>query len=95
MKKITEGMMVAAGVATLFAAGVANADHHHKKGHDGDHHVNCRGVNNCKGHGACQGADNSCAGKNGCKGKGWVKMSEKECKDKGGHPVEGGHGDHH
>ena len=46
--------------------------------------VRCSGVNECKGKGACGGADSSCAGTNDCKGKGWVLLTEKECKEKKG-----------
>lgn len=47
--------------------------------------VKCDGINECAGHGACQGADNACKGKNSCKGKGYLEVpSEQECKDKGG-----------
>ena len=47
--------------------------------------VKCAGINECKGHGACSGADNSCKSKNECKGKGWTETaSAKECADKNG-----------
>jgi uncharacterized membrane protein len=46
--------------------------------------VQCFGVNKCKGHGACKGADNSCKGKNTCKGQGVKMMSKKKCDKLGG-----------
>jgi hypothetical protein len=47
-------------------------------------------VNECKGTGACGGADHDCAGKNECKGKGWVKVADEgECTTKGGTVVSG------
>jgi len=46
--------------------------------------IRCTGVNECKGKGACGGANHSCAGQNECKGKGWVTLAEKDCKAKGG-----------
>lgn len=44
----------------------------------------CHGVNSCKGHGECGGADHACAGKNSCKGKGWIKASKADCEKQGG-----------
>lgn len=48
--------------------------------------VQCAGVNECKGQGACAAADgsHSCAGNNECKGKGWIKLSEADCTAQGG-----------
>jgi len=74
-----KGMMIAAGVAGMFAmgaTGVASA----KKGEE----VMCEGINACKGTGACKTAGNACAGKNGCKGHGLTKTSKDECMAKGG-----------
>jgi len=74
-----KGMMIAAGVAGMFAmgaTGVASA----KKGEE----VMCEGINACKGTGACKSAGNACAGKNGCKGHGLTKTSKDECMAKGG-----------
>ena len=83
MKKTTKGVLIASAVASMFALSAANAEE--KAGKEASKAVKCAGVNECKGKGACSGANNSCAGENGCKGKGWVKVgSEKECKDKGG-----------
>jgi hypothetical protein len=49
--------------------------------------VKCVGANDCKGHGACESAQNDCKGQNSCKGKGFIHTSSsKECSDKGGKP---------
>jgi hypothetical protein len=74
-----KGMMIAAGVAGLFAmgaSGVASA----KKGDE----VMCDGVNACKGQGACKGGGHACAGQNGCKGQGHMKTTKEDCMAKGG-----------
>jgi hypothetical protein len=74
-----KGMMIAAGVAGMFAmgaTGVASA----AKGEE----VMCDGINACKGHGACAGGGHACAGQNGCKGQGHTKISKEECLKKGG-----------
>lgn len=47
--------------------------------------VECWGVNECKGRGACgSGADSNCAGQNTCKGMGWLSLTKAECDAKGG-----------
>jgi len=46
--------------------------------------AHCYGVNICKGHNDCGGADNSCAGQASCKGSGFVTMPTKACADVGG-----------
>jgi len=46
--------------------------------------VHCAGVNVCKGHNDCGGADNGCAGQASCKGTGFVTMPAKACGDIGG-----------
>lgn len=46
--------------------------------------VHCYGVNVCKGHNDCKGADNACAGKASCKGTGFVAAPSKACGDIGG-----------
>ncbi|MBV7314734.1 hypothetical protein [Shewanella sp. NIFS-20-20] len=46
--------------------------------------VHCYGVNVCKGHNDCKGADNACAGHASCKGSGFVAMPSKSCADVGG-----------
>jgi hypothetical protein len=74
-----KGMMIAAGVAGLFAmgaSGVASA----KKGEE----VMCDGINACKGQSACKGGGHACAGQNGCKGQGKMKTSKEDCMAKGG-----------
>lgn len=86
MKVSKKGMLVAAAVAGLFAAGIASADHHEGAKEGGK--VKCEGINSCKGTGACGGAGHACAGKNECKGKGWVTVaSADECTEKGGKVV--------
>jgi hypothetical protein len=79
MSKTMKGMMIAGAVASMFAAGTAVADSKSSKDT-----VKCAGVNSCKGHGSCSGADHSCKGQNGCKGQGWISVSAKECSKKGG-----------
>lgn len=70
-------------VAMMFAAGAPAPKKEDKK--KADPQVRCSGVNECKGKGACGGANgSSCAGNNECKGKGWVLVTAKECKDKKG-----------
>ena len=45
----------------------------------------CGGINECKGQGACNGADNACKSQNACKGQGWVETKDAaECTAKGG-----------
>ena len=46
--------------------------------------VHCYGVNICKGHNDCKGADNACAGAASCKGTGFVGTTAKSCADIGG-----------
>jgi hypothetical protein len=76
-----KGMMIAAGVAGLFAMGAsATAGAADKKSDE----VMCDGVNACKGQGACKGGGHACAGQNGCKGQGHMKMSKADCIAKGG-----------
>ena len=83
MKK---GQLIAGAVASLFAmgayAGDAKAPAKDAKAAAGM--VKCTGVNECKGKGACGGANHGCAGNNECKGKGWITLAEKDCKAKGG-----------
>jgi hypothetical protein len=80
LKETVKGAVIVGMVASMFSGGVALAD---KKAEEGKS-VKCAGVNECKGKGACAGANNACAGKNECKGKGVVSMAEKDCKAKGG-----------
>ena len=84
---IRNGAMIAIAAASLFAAACKKDEA--KSGGDnmmGDKmaKVHCKGVNECKGHGACKSEANACSGQNGCKGQGFVEMNEKDCKDKGG-----------
>ena|SRR5215831_8372727 len=51
----------------------------------------CKGLNECKGQGACATAENGCSGQNSCKGKGGCATVAKhsckgqnECKGQGG-----------
>ncbi len=44
----------------------------------------CRGVNACKGQGACGGVGHECAGENACKGKGWLSLTVSECAQRNG-----------
>ncbi len=46
--------------------------------------AHCYGVNTCKGHNDCGGADNSCAGHGSCKGQGFVSMPTQSCDSVGG-----------
>jgi hypothetical protein len=82
MSKTMMGMMIAGAVASMLSAGTAVADSKSSKAN-----VKCAGVNSCKGHGSCSGADNSCKGQNGCKGQGWISVSAKDCSKKGGSVV--------
>lgn len=75
-----KSMMIAAGVAGMFAVGATGSASADKKGGE----VMCEGVNGCKGHGACKGSGHSCAGKNGCKGQGFTKTTMDDCLAKGG-----------
>ena len=85
MKKNNSNLLVAAAVASLFACGPAFAAEKAPRAKDSTKTVKCGGVNECKGKGACSGADNACKSHNECKGKGWVETkSAKDCSDKGG-----------
>jgi hypothetical protein len=82
LKGTIKGALIAGAVAGLFASGAAVAKDAKPK--EAAKIVKCGGVNECKGKGACAGADNSCKSHNECKGKGWTETTEKDCKDKGG-----------
>jgi len=86
MNPIRTGAMIALTAASLFAAACKKDDTKSSSsmGMGMTAKVHCKGVNDCKGHGACKSADNACAGQNGCKGKGFMEMTEQDCKDKGG-----------
>jgi hypothetical protein len=83
---------MATAVAGLFAAGVAckkesSTSNSGSAASSSGEMVKCQGVNECKGKGACGGADHTCAGQNECKGKGWIKISQAECEEKGGEAI--------
>ena len=83
MNKQVQGALIAAAVATLFAAkgGIAAEE---AASEDKGKQVQCTGINACKGKGTCAGEGHSCGGQNACKGKGVVTTSEADCKAKGG-----------
>lgn len=83
MKNHVKGAVIATVVAGLFIAKGAAAQAY-RNAEELAAKVRCEGANECKGKGACKGAENPCSGKNGCKGKGWIAMSAEECKAKGG-----------
>jgi hypothetical protein len=89
LKDAVKGALIASAVAGLFSCASSNANSEGMaKSKEGVKAVMCAGVNECKGHGACGGADNSCKGQNACKGQGVVETaSEKDCTDKGGKVV--------
>ena len=89
MKKQIQGAVLAAAVATIFAAQGAIAED--AKPAEGKE-VKCSGINACKGQGACAGAGHSCGGQNACKGQGVTTTSAEDCKAKGGKVAEDGHG---
>jgi uncharacterized membrane protein len=86
MKNPIQGALLAAAVATLFAAGGSFAAEESKSAGE---EVKCEGINSCKGTGACAGAGHACAGQNACKGHGWTKTTADDCKAKGGKVVDG------
>ncbi len=77
-----KGMMIAASVAGLFAAGASGVASAKEGGQ-----VICEGINSCKGTGSCKGAGHGCAGQNGCKGQGHVMTSKANCLAKKGKVV--------
>ncbi len=84
MKK---GTVLASAVAGLFAFAAYAEDKAPAKDTKETASVNCGGVNECKGKGACSSAESSCAGQNACKGKGVLKISAKDCAEKKGKVV--------
>ena len=84
MNKQVKGVLIATAVAGLFVASHALAAEGEGGTGGAPAKVKCVGGNDCKGKGACGGADHSCAGENSCKGKGWIMTSEADCKTKGG-----------
>ena len=80
--------VIASAVASMFLAGGAMAKG--KANKKTASVVRCAGINECKGHGACAGADNACKSHNECKGKGWVETaSAKDCTAKNGKVLAG------
>ena len=74
--------LIIAGAAALFAAGTlaASAQTIQSPSGSGMTNKDCKGVNACKGQGACKSANNACKGQNSCKGKGWLSVgSTVEC----------------
>lgn|SRR5690606_33466466 len=100
MKNTFKGALVAFAVASLFGCNKGGDTQEATGNPTGDEAtetatttgdatadlVQCAGVNECKGQGACAAADgsHSCAGNNECKGKGWIKLSEADCTAQGG-----------
>lgn len=82
LKGTVRGALIAGAVAGLFASGAAVAKDAKPK--EAAKVIHCGGVNECKGKGACSGADNACKSQNSCKGKGFIETTAKDCKDKGG-----------
>jgi uncharacterized membrane protein len=83
--------LMALAVAALLtqSAGCASA----ARADDGEQVVKCKGVNECKGKGACGGTNkdgslHGCTGQNDCKGQGWIEVPSKECASRGGSVVE-------
>jgi hypothetical protein len=69
--------IIIAGAAALFAASTfaASAQTPQSPSGFGMASKDCKGVNACKGQGACKSAANACKGQNSCKGKGWVSVT--------------------
>jgi hypothetical protein len=85
VKETIKAALIASAVAGLFAANPTMAQDQGKTEKTTAKVVHCGGVNECKGKGACGGADNACKSQNACKGKGYIETSsEKECLDQGG-----------
>jgi hypothetical protein len=85
LSQTVKGALIASAVAALFAANPALAKEKGKGDKTTAKVVHCGGINECKGKGACAGADNACKSQNSCKGKGYLETkTEKECVDKGG-----------
>lgn len=81
MNKFAKGGLVAAAAAALVLSGQVDA---HASEKEGGELIHCGGVNECKGHGACAGADNACKAQNECKGKGFEELTKEECEKQGG-----------
>ncbi len=74
MMNTVKGALIASAVCAMFTAGITYGGEG-KATKASCSEIKCAGINECKGHAACAGTDNSCAGQNGCKGHGWVKVS--------------------
>jgi hypothetical protein len=76
-------LLVAAAVSGILA-GAGQAYFQVATGEDApgdtntDHH-DCKGLNSCKGKGACKTGDNGCKMKNSCKGKGGCATDHHDC----------------
>jgi len=98
MKESLKTTAIATAVAALFSANAAFAGIPAKASKDPSKKVSagdkgkgkgakvmCKGINECKGKGACKAGEGGCKGKNSCKGKGITAVgSEKDCTDKNG-----------
>ena len=80
-KDALKGTLIAVAAAGMFAACGGDEG---TAGQQQGQTVQCAGINECAGQGACQGAGHDCAGKNDCKGKGYLEVSKAECAEKGG-----------
>lgn len=83
LKATVKGALIASVVAGMFGC-ASSQPASVAKSKEAASAVKCAGLNECKGKGACAGADNACKSVNSCKGKGWIETSERECLDKGG-----------
>lgn len=75
----------ALSVAALFMASCEKSGAKTSAPGAGGATVECMGINECKGQGACDvKGSHKCAGENECKGKGWIQVPQEECDAKGG-----------
>ncbi len=84
LSKASSFALAAAAAALLSGCGTMSGDDKAMEETAAAVEGKCYGVNSCKGHGACAGANNACAGQNNCKGQGWVKAMKSDCETKGG-----------
>lgn len=81
MKMPFSGLMIAMSAAALFACGGDETPDPSTQTQE----IKCAGINDCKGHSDCAGANSDCKGLNDCAGTGYLlTASDKECMDKGG-----------